>query len=649
MKLMYKCAICGAEYGLNGFTNHIQRTHKIKYKDYYDTYVEAGPHLCKYCSNECIFNNYTGYRPTCHNPTCVRKLQHETMRAKYGKSCKRPEKIKAKEPVTYKYTCALCGAGYQLLFKLNGHINKCHPEISVEAYHVKYLGVEIGRCVICGKKALWKGTHYHTTCGSKECLHELRSRNNAMHNPVYLEKAVNAQLNMTEEQKAAKAMRYANTCLAHFGVDHNWKYQECRQRCVETTRKTFGTANGFQMPNAKLTLLAKYGVDHFSKSVEFAHRRKKKYVCDGIGFDSKDEIMFYAFARLNAIDIEHHPDIRFNYVARHDTHIYEPDFRAGSTLYEVKGAQFFRDKDVTKEMINPYDRTMDDIYEAKHQCMLSNGVHIVTDPTVCKLLKEFYGIDLTDEIIIDKCFGTPFPGTTKWPAGHPIWKCFVPGHMSPKDAWSNKMIFGKAVRNMLKIVDDSLRANKYHSFCQRHITALRNIEKDVTPLCRLILNRFTVAKYAPKVTALQPSTLLKIIEESGVDLSAGVYCPMAGFGGIVKGVSMWFAQRNKTPDIEAYDINDQFCNWYGWTQRDVLKQVVHTDKVVVVCPPFGKNYEHWEGTPDEMADISFIQWVALIKQHVIAPQYVFIGPELESKKQTCGLFAKKVGIALYKE
>ena len=43
-----KCAICGVEYeNQGGMVNHIQRTHKIKYKQYYDTYIEPGvEHKC---------------------------------------------------------------------------------------------------------------------------------------------------------------------------------------------------------------------------------------------------------------------------------------------------------------------------------------------------------------------------------------------------------------------------------------------------------------------------------------------------------------------------------------------------------------------------------------------------------------------------
>lgn len=652
MKLLYKCAICGVEYGLNGMTNHIQRTHKMNYKDYYDTYIGNGEHpACPICGKECGFTNHTGYRDTCGNPTCVRKLQHMHMVEKYGKECCRPEKSRriVKPSIEYKYHCELCGQGFMRQNKLNGHLKKFHGQLSTEEYYNKYFGVKVEYCEICGQRALWKGIRYHNTCGSPECTAELRRRHNAMHNPEYRQKVAACLQRFTPEEKQAMAMKREATMLKRYGVKHNWQSAESRKKCIETTREKYGTANGFQMPKTKKTLLNKYGVEHFSHSIEFAKRRKKKYMQDGIGFDSLDEINLYNFARICGKSAILHPDIRFTYIAREKEHWYEPDFSIDGVLYEVKGKQFFKNKDVNQCMVNPYDHSLDDIYEAKHQCMLANNVHIVSDTTLFGLIKEFYGVSITEDDIMTKCFGTPFPGADKWPANHPIWDCYVPSHSSPRVAWTNEHIFRNAVRNLITVTTNSIAQYKYHSFCRRHIAALREMYNDAVPLSRLILNRFTVAKFAPKVTALKSTDLLKIIESANIDLSAGVYCPMAGFGGIVEGAKRWFSERKLEPIIEAYDINPYFCEWYGWQQRDVMAQVITTDKVVVVCPPFGKQYEHWKGTPDEMSDISFLDWVKNIKEHVKAPNYIFIGPETSKPKVTCGLFAKKLGIALYKE
>lgn len=45
-------------------------------------------------------------------------------------------------------------------------------------------------------------------------------------------------------------------------------------------------------------------------------------------------------------------------------------------------------------------------------------------------MKTLFGIE-SEQLIID-CLRHPFPGTIKWVAEHPIWDCYVSGHISPK-------------------------------------------------------------------------------------------------------------------------------------------------------------------------------------------------------------------------
>ena len=58
--------------------------------------------------------------------------------------------------------------------------------------------------------------------------------------------------------------------------------------------------------------------------------------------------------------------------------MYCPDFKIGDLYFEMKGDHFFKDKNPLREMICPYDRSLDEFYEAKHQCMLKNDIVIVT-------------------------------------------------------------------------------------------------------------------------------------------------------------------------------------------------------------------------------------------------------------------------------
>lgn len=270
--------------------------------------------------------------------------------------------------------------------------------------------------------------------------------------------------------------------------------------------------------------------------------------------------------------------------------------------------------------------------------------HIGKTRTI-KLDKVSTLFGLTDEYIANKCFKSAFPGTDKWPADHPIWDCHIYKKLTPKEAWKNKDCIIKAVTNLFYITNKSISKGKYPEFVRRIKKAF---EEDGINLLREVLNRFTIAKIAPKVTALMPSAFERILKESGINISSGLYCPMAGFGGIIRGAQEYYKRNNIKADIEAYDINPILCKYYGWTVRDVLAQNIKTDKVVFVCPPFGPKTERWKGTPDTMY-YEFEEWVQLIKQHIDAPNYIFVGPEKNTNINKCGLFSKKYGIQFYPE
>lgn len=277
-----------------------------------------------------------------------------------------------------------------------------------------------------------------------------------------------------------------------------------------------------------------------------------------------------------------------------------------------------------------------------------------------------YLFGIHKEQVIQDCFNTSFPGTKKWEANNPIWDCSCAGKETPRNAWNDINYIRKAVDNLYWITHKAIINNQYKEF----VTRIYDVFQDAYGLyCdwsklrlrREVLSRFTVAKICPKVTALSPDTAEKIIEESGINISKGIYCPMSGFGGFIKGAKNYYRKNNINAEIEAYDINPKFCEYYGWQQRDALAQVVVTDKVVLACPPFGTKTERWEGTPMKRNDkyktnyLDFHDWCKLLKEHIIAPNYIFVGPEIrtESKyksgKTPSGLFRKKIGVQYYPE
>ena len=275
---------------------------------------------------------------------------------------------------------------------------------------------------------------------------------------------------------------------------------------------------------------------------------------------------------------------------------------------------------------------------------------------------------LTNKQIIDFVLTSGFIGTDTWPAVHPIWHSYIPGKLSPYKAWKDVKSVTRAVNNMFSVLQKSISENKYANFVTSHERAFNNCVLNNSQiisgndLLQKVLNRFTIAKIAPKVTALRAKTFERILNDNNIDLSSGVYCPMAGFGGIITGSINWLNSHNiaLTNKIEAYDINQSFCDWYGWAKRDVLAQTIKTDKICIACPPFGEKYEHWVDVSENVSEesqkyyqdvssFSFEKWVELIKKHVIAPNYIFFGPELVSKTNVIGLFKRKVGIKYYPE
>ena len=264
-----------------------------------------------------------------------------------------------------------------------------------------------------------------------------------------------------------------------------------------------------------------------------------------------------------------------------------------------------------------------------------------------------FGIHI--EQVIKDCYKSEFPGTIKWPANNPIWDCYIGRTgISPKAAWNNLSYVQKAVKNLYYITQKSINENKYPRFVKTiHEAFIDAYEQgNYLKLRQEVIKRFTVAKIAPKVTALKPSDFTRILKQANIDISNGIYCPMAGFGGIIEGAKRWFKEHNLPEKIEAYDINETLCNFYGWTKRDLLAQKITTDKVVFACPPFGPNTERWPGTPDNMY-YEFDDWCKLIKEYIKAPNYILVGPEIrqtskyKNGKKISGLFIQKYGIMYY--
>ena len=446
--------------------------------------------------------------------------------------------------------------------------------------------------------------------------------------------------------------------------------KESREKAVNTTKKKH---NGNFWSDEQLKRIQ----ENIVKNRKIINEKNKAKIKECIeefkslsgkgisGCSSKVEIDFYKYL-INTFGFENvdpqHYDNQYPYSCDF--------FIPGLDLYiEIQGSWTHG-----KHPFNPGDKKDNEklnYWKSKDSEYYNNAIYTWTDLDVRKRVcardnhlnyLEIFSNNIEDcitifenyitEKIVDYCLTQNFPGNNKWPSNHPIWDCNVGNKVSPRFAWSNRNYLEKAVKNIFYMLP------KDEKFRIRHIKELLNcqildnrIVYASQKLLQMIQDRFTIAKIAPKVTAISEYSVKKIIDESGIDISNGVYLPMAGFGGIYRAVKSY-----GDIDVETYDINEKFCHWYGWKQRDMLVQKVVTDKVCICCPPFGKKYEHWDGTPDEMSDIDFKEWYKLIKKYVIAPEYIIIGPEIDKTgtgsnkgvdkdgKRQSGLFTKTVGI-----
>ena len=189
-------------------------------------------------------------------------------------------------------------------------------------------------------------------------------------------------------------------CIEKYGVEHPFQSQETIAKIRQSNSSKYGVSFYSQTKEyhdkVKATNLKNFGVEYPNQDPAFRRKAQSRYTLDGKKFDSSIELAFYIWLRDNKIDFEHQPNISFEYTYEDVSRRCMPDFLVEGQLVELKGNHFFQDKDPSKQMVNPYDHSQDGIYEAKHQCMLTNGVKFMSQDdckVYVKYVKTTYGKD----------------------------------------------------------------------------------------------------------------------------------------------------------------------------------------------------------------------------------------------------------------
>lgn len=199
------------------------------------------------------------------------------------------------------------------------------------------------------------------TIHQKETIKEKYGVNNSWQCPKSTEKRIYAT--KTLESKKKKSETFKN---------HNKEFKENqRKKTEETIIKKYGSLEEFYKQKYEKyseTCLERYGVSNYRTLC-----RSKRIIFDNLSFDSSWELAFYLYYKSKNVEIKREP-IKLEFEYNGVTHYCFPDFSVNDKLYEIKGNHFFDES----KMINPYNRSQDDLYEAKHQCMLNNNVTFIS-------------------------------------------------------------------------------------------------------------------------------------------------------------------------------------------------------------------------------------------------------------------------------
>lgn len=410
------------------------------------------------------------------------------------------------------------------------------------------------------------------------------------------------------------------TLLEKYGVDHPSKNKEIKSKMVSSWAKSKDTMK----EKMQKTCLEKYGVLYPMQNYDIQLKSKKKYTYNNIQFDSSWELALYIYCIDNNINFEYHPSISFSYTYNDNEYSYFPDFKIENEFIELKGLQFFENKDVNGKMINPYDRSQDDKFEAKHQCILKNNVKIITD---CSKYIDYVNLKYTKDFLGLFENNLPFPylnetlqDTSDMGLIHHFHKSIYDatrkGKISPVKAWNDKNIVKKVALNRLKYVGHCRPSD--------------------------ILQGFNVTRVANKISVFKPKLAEDLIRRYLNDADI-IYDPFSGFSGRMLGAF------NCGIQYFGYDINEDHVREsneiieykkIGDMCYVEVKDLINTSSkdysylrnvCLFTCPPYGGK-EHWNKNNDEI-EKSCDEWIDLcLDKYKGCKKYLFVIDETEKYK-----------------
>lgn len=405
-----------------------------------------------------------------------------------------------------------------------------------------------------------------------------------------------------------------------YGVDNVFQNKNVKEQIAKTNLEKYGVQNPSSCDEIKSkivkTNLSKYGVKSFTQTMDFAKYHKSSYVYDGLRFDSSWELIFYIY------QVDHNNKIirndkKLEYEYNGKKHFYFPDFNVNGKLYEIKGEHFWKEDGT---MQNPFDHSMDGLFEAKHQCGLKNNVTFIKKIEIIEMEKYIIEKYTNDYLkLFKENIDFPFINSDfndKSDMGvirhfhKSIYYATKKGKISPFDAWKDKTLVKKAALNRIKYVG-------------------RCKPQD-------IVQGFTIAWIAPKISVFKP-TLAKRLIQKYLDDYSEIFDPFSGFSGRLIGAQncnkRYIGQDLNVDHVLESNEIIKYKNYSNatCTLQDILTDVPHTYECLFTCPPYGGK-EHWNENNDEV-EKSCDEWIDICLEKYKCKKYLFVVDKTEKYKK----------------
>ena len=342
---------------------------------------------------------------------------------------------------------------------------------------------------------------------------------------------------------------------------------------------------------------------------------------DNIQFDSSWELYFYIYpADLGHKVIKEPLELFYTYEGKE--HSYYPDFEVDGQLYEIKGDMFFKDG----QMINPFDKSQNGLFNAKYQCGLENNVIFIKESDMTPIIEHVNNKYTKNFVPLFK-INLPFPyinsnltDISDMGLIHHFHKSIYmatrKNKLSLLDAWTHKDLIKKVALNRLKYVGSCRSAD--------------------------ILQGLNVTKIAPKISVFKPKLAETLIKKyiPNADI---IIDPFSGFSGRMLGSYNcgihyigWDINEDhvrESNEIMAYKKIEDMCDvkvqdliTFEGKDWSVLKDVC-----LFTCPPYGGK-EHWNKNNDEI-EKSCDEWIDLcLEKHKGCIKYLFVVDKTEKYK-----------------